>query len=81
MQNAAEGVVDAAECSSAAIAAKALTPAPSATAAGAAAPVRMPVTGVDLAEVRALAPRQWMRIGLGSLGLGLVLLGFTLRRK
>lgn len=41
----------------------------------------MPVTGVDLAEVRALAPRQWMRIGLGSLGLGLVLLGFTLRRK
>jgi len=81
MQNAAEGVVEAAECSSAATAAAAFTPTPGVTAASAAAPGLLPVTGVDLAEVRALASRQWMRMGMGALGLGLVLLGFMLRRK
>lgn len=39
------------------------------------------VTGVDRAEVQALETCQWMRFGLGVLGIGLVLVGFTLRRK
>ena len=53
----------------------------SATAATATPQALLSVTGVDRAEVQALATRQWTRFGLGALGLGLVLVGFTLRRK
>jgi len=38
-------------------------------------------TGVDRAEMQALATRQWMRLGLGVIGLGLILAGLTLRHK
>ncbi len=43
--------------------------------------VLVPATGGDQAELRALAARQGIRVGFGALGLGLVALGFTLRRK
>jgi hypothetical protein len=56
------------------------TPAPTVTASATPA-VLIPATGVDLAGMRALASRQWIRIGLGFLGLSLVLLGFFLRRS
>ena len=52
-----------------------------AQAGGATPAVLMGVAGVDLADVRALTARRWVQIGLGSLGLGLVLVGFALRRK
>ena len=53
----------------------------SATVATATPQALLSVTGVDRAEVQALATRQWTRFGLGVLGVGLVLVGFTLRRK
>ena len=40
----------------------------------------IPVTGIDFAEVKALASRQSTQFGLGALGLGLILLGYVLRR-
>jgi hypothetical protein len=46
-----------------------------------AAPVLLPVTGADLSEEHGLAVRQMGQFGLGFLGLGLVALGFGLRRK
>ncbi len=63
------GVIEAAECTVATVAA---TAAPS---------FLIPVTGVDRAEAQALAAQQQARLGLGALGLGLVGLGFALRRK
>jgi hypothetical protein len=41
----------------------------------------LPVTGADLSDGHAPVSRQWVQIGLGFLGLGLILLGFTLSRK
>lgn len=43
--------------------------------------VLLPATGVDLAEERAVVYSQGMGFGLGGLALGLVLLGFVLRRR
>jgi hypothetical protein len=40
-----------------------------------------PATGADLSEMHALATRQWIRFGIGALGIGLVLFGLTFRRK
>jgi hypothetical protein len=81
------GVIDVAACTAAAVAASAATgtvaaliPAPAATVAGVA-PVLFPVTGVDQGQSQALASRQAARLGLGALGLGLVLVGFSLRRR
>jgi hypothetical protein len=67
------GIIDAVECRSTALTVAA-TP-------ETAPDVLIPTTGGDLAEVQALAARQWLRVGLGTLGLGLVLVGFALRRK
>ena len=41
----------------------------------------LPVTGVDLTGGEALGSRQWIQFGLGLLGLSLLVLGFTLKRK
>jgi hypothetical protein len=38
-------------------------------------------TGADLDEEQALVNRQWLRVGLGVFGLGLIGIGFSLRRK
>ncbi len=43
--------------------------------------VLLPVTGADIAGAQALATQKWMLFGVGALGLGMVLLGFTLRLK
>lgn len=68
MVDTADGVVDSTYCGPAAIGA------PSATPEG---PVLIPNTGADLT----LAARLWIPVSLGFLGLGLVLLGFVLKRK
>lgn len=43
--------------------------------------ILIPVTGADLTDTQTLATRQWAYAGLGALGLGLLLVGFALRRK
>jgi len=84
MQSTAAGAVDIVACltTKSSTAVPGATAAPGATAsATVAAPVLLPVTGADLSEQHALAVRQTGMFGLGFLGLGLVALGFGLRRK
>jgi len=78
MQTASSGSIDIVACGTPAPGA---TSVPGATAAPTAISILAPVTGADLAGERALASRQWVRVGLGVLGLGLVFAGYTLRRK
>ena len=69
MQTADSGVVDIVVC-------------PTASGAGATAvPVLIAATGGDPAGDRALASRQMLQVTLGLVGLGLVAVGFALRRK
>jgi hypothetical protein len=90
MQTASSGSIDIVECGTPAPGATSVpgataapTSAPGATAAPSATAISVlaPVTGADLAGERALASRQWIRLSLGVLGLGLVFAGYTLRRR
>lgn len=73
MLGAANGVVNIVACPASSVA----TAAPGATALS----VLNPVSGADLSEVHALATRQETRMVLAAVGLGLVALGFALRRR